>query len=80
MTRHGQLLCVLHLQGDVGAAEWGSQAARDACSSSSSGGAGVVSERLRQEVTADVILGQAQVGLLHTLNPLNQLTVKPCDV
>jgi hypothetical protein len=55
--------------GGRGCSQSSYQAARDACSSSSSGGAGVVSERLRQEVTADVILGQAQVGLLHTLNP-----------
>jgi hypothetical protein len=47
------------LQGDLDAASSSYDAAKQACSSSSSSS---VSERLRQEVTADVIMGQAQVG------------------
>lgn len=51
------------LQGDAGAASASYDAARQACAaSSSSSSSSGVSERLRQEVTADVIMGQAQVG------------------
>jgi hypothetical protein len=48
------------LQGDLDGASVGYDAAKSACSSSSSGTSG--SDRLQQEVTADVIMGQAQVG------------------